>query len=345
MKLSDKIFFTRQLAVMLKGGVPIAEALSTLEVAQTGKLKEVAGELLAEVTAGKSLSAAIEEHPSVFGKLYASLVAVGERSGSLEANLENLADYLEKTYALRKKIFSAMIYPAIVFFLALLIGLGMGTFVLPKFGELFAEIARYGETPLPTRILISFADLFRDRGLFISFLTIFSIFSLAFFFRLPFSQPFSQRIIWYLPVFGPLYRKLVLARFFRSLGILLRSGVYVGEALELLGEVEENLEFRSFAQEAKREVDKGKLFSKIFALSPQLFPPTTLQMIITGEESGKIDEIMFYLANFYEQEVDSSAKNLTTTLEPILVIAVGTVVFFVAAAVILPIYNLASQIR
>lgn len=341
----DKLLFTKHLATMIKAGIPITEALDTLvDQAKSKAFKKVLSAVLADVENGQSLAKSLGKYPKVFDQFYISLIEIGEESGTLEENFEFLAKQLAKDYALRKKIQSAMLYPGLVFSATFIMGGFIALFILPKLVDFFSAFEI--ELPISTKILLFVANTMKDYGLILAggFLGI--SFLVYLIFQLPKVKPWWHKVILKLSVFGDLLAYSQLARFSRNLGTLLKSGVPVTKSLETTANTLSNLKFKKDLIEIAQILSKGKnigdaLEQKKFSE----FPPLVAKMITVGEKTGKLEKTLLYLGDFYEEEIDNISKNLTTILEPILLITIGLVVGFVALAIISPIYELTGSIR
>lgn len=341
----DRLLFTKHLSIMLTSGITIAEALEAL-AAQTKSavFNKVLTDILKKVENGESLSKALAAHPKVFNTFYISIIEVGEEAGELEKNLEFLAGQLEKDYALRKKIQGAMLYPAIVLSTSTVIGVGLSLFVMPKLIDLFQSLDV--KLPVTTQILLFFANTMKNYGI----LVVAGFFGVLFLFKLltqlPAVKPLWHRFLLIIPIIGPFIEYSALSEMFRNLGIMIKSGLSITRALDIQHEVTENLVFKEYIKVLQKEVQKGKgieeeLETKHFSKIPAL----ATKMIGVGEKTGKLDETLIYLGNFYDDEVDNIAKNLSTTLEPILLLGIGLIVAFVALAIISPIYQLTGSIK
>lgn len=341
----EKLLFTKHLDTMIKAGVPIAEALSTLsDQAKSKQFKKVLSSILTDVENGQSLASSLKKHKSVFDDFYTSLVEIGEESGTMEENLSFLSKQLAKDFALRKKIQSAMIYPAIVLLATGIMGSFIGFFVLPKLVDFFESFEI--DLPLPTRILLFIARAFKDYGLFIAFLVIFSIILFRFLLTLPKVKSVWHVLIIRLPMIGKLIAFGQLARFSRNFGTLIKSGVPVSKSLTITSNTLSNLKFKKDLEMVTESLNKGKNIGESLSKKEYFeYPPLVSKMIAIGEKTGKLDETLLYLSDFYEEEVDNLSKNLSTIVEPILLIGIGLIVGFVALSIISPIYELTGSIR
>lgn len=341
----EKLLFTKHLSTMIKAGIPIAEALATLvDQSKSKTFRNVIEKVLSDIENGQTLAKSLGKHKQVFDQFYVSLIEVGEESGTLEENLEFLAKQLAKDYALRKKIQGAVLYPALVFFATFIMGGFIALFILPKLVDFFEAFEI--ELPITTKILLFMATTMRDYGILLAFCFL-AISLLGYFaIQLPKVKPKWHSMVLVFPLFGELLAFGQLARFSRNLGVLLKSGVPITRSIEVTAHTLSNLKFQYDLLEVEKILSKGKnigdaLEQKKFSE----FPPLVSKMISVGEKTGKLDETLLYLGDFYEDEIDNISKNLTTILEPILLISIGLVVGFVALAIISPIYELTGSIR
>ncbi len=343
--LLDKVLFTKHLSVMLKSGIPLAEAVKSLmDQTKNPAFKVVLEDILAEVENGQSLEKALSKHPKVFDALYLSLVATGEKSGNLEENLEYLAGQLKKTYAFNKKIAGATLYPKLVISAALIMGGSLALFVLPNLVKLFASLDV--ELPVTTKILLYVANLMKNFG----YLIVGGVFVLAFLISLALKtswlKPKWHLLLLTAPAFGGLNQNIELAQICRDLGIMLKSGLTITEALETQQKATQNLVFKKYLGDLLKGTEKGKKISaQMNSQKLKFIPMIVPKMIGIGEETGKLDEVLLYLGDFFEEEVDDATANLSSTLEPILLMVIGVIVAFIALAIISPIYQLAGNIK
>jgi len=338
----EKVLLAKNLSVMIKAGLPLKEALDTLYEQSRGKLRKVIGSVIQDIESGKSLADAMEKFPKVFPEYFTSIIRASEESGTLEENLAYLADHMESDWMLRRKIRSAMLYPVFVLGATGLIGLGLAIFVLPKVTELFTsfDVA----LPVTTRMLLWVADVFQKYGVYIAIGAVIGVPFLIWFFRRKFMKPFTHRIILGIPVIKKISRNLNLARFNRTLGVLLRSGIPIDRALGITVNTLNNVVYRRDLEEAAEEVQKGKALSVVLDSFPGQFPKLVTRMIKVGEGSGKLEGTLLYLARYYEEEVDNLTKNLATILEPILLVIIGVIAGGLALSIITPIYQLTGSI-
>jgi type II secretory pathway component PulF len=345
LSLMDRFIFTKHLSVMLKAGISLSESLATLEEqAKSSFTKKLIADISNDVRNGQQLSKALTKFPKYFDKFYVSLVKMGEESGTLEINLEYLAQKLDKDHQMKSKIQSVMLYPAIVLTTGAVIGLGLSVFVLPKMSELFESMEV--KLPLATRILMFAADIAKKYNIFIVagaalFLLLFNIFV-----KLRPIKPYWHRFLLSLPLLGTFFRNVQMAAFCRNLGIMLKSGLPITTSLNVIYESMGNLVFKKYAENMMSAVNKGKpLGGELSTKRYPLITPLVAKMISVGEKSGKLDEMLLYLGDFYETESDNTAKNFSTVLEPLLLIIIGLFVAFIAMAIISPIYQFTGSIN
>lgn len=342
-KAEDLIFFTRQLATLLKVGIPILEAFETL-IRQTRNrgLRRAILAISQEVEAGSSLSEAFGKHPKIFSDVYVSTIRSGEAGGFLDLALERLATLAEHEAETKAKIKAATRYPifvvtaiAVAFSIIIL-------FVVPKFALLYGAFK--ATLPLPTRIAIALNRVVQVYWPF----AIGGIVAIVVAFRLSLRTP-SGRLRWdalklRFPVIGPLVTKLTMSRFAHILGILTRSGISILKSLELTARAVGNAAVAQAIEGIYLEVEKGRSLAEPMARDP-FFPPLLVQMVAVGEKTGELDGLLQRISEHYDMEADYTIKNLATALEPILLIVVGTMVFFLALAVFLPMWDMVKLVR
>jgi type IV pilus assembly protein PilC len=340
----EKVVFTKHLSLMLKAGLTLNESLSTLkEQTNSSQMKKIIESLVKKVEDGKSLASGLSEYPQIFSNFYIHSVGAGEQSGDLEENLIHLADQMTKDFDLRRKVKSAMMYPLVVLGATVILGVSLSVVVFPKLARLFKTFKI--ELPFLTRILLATTDFLQKYALFAAVIIIFLFFVLRWVLRRGPIRPYFHRFILRIPIFGKIAKNLNLARFARTFGSLLRSGLPIGEAIQTTSDALGNYAYKINLAKISREVGQGEKLSKSLAVFPEIFPPMVCQMIAVGERSGKLEEVLFYLAEFYEAEVDATTKNLSTILEPVLLVLIGVVVAGVALAVVTPLYQLTSGMK
>ncbi len=339
----EVILFSRQLATLFGAGVPLTRALTTLERQSVSPpFRELVKKLREEVEAGGTLSAAIAKHPRVFPEHYSHMVESGEAGGILEGVLDRLALMLEKNSENRAKVRSATLYPKIVAAFIVMAIVILMNFVVPQFAKLYSSFKI--ELPLPTRLLILFSNWFT------SYWYLALVFGAGFYTatKLWFSTTAGRRTLdgamLKTPVFGPIILKSILSRFARVLGSLYKSGVPILQALDIASRAVENTIISREIKAMEADVRAGKGLSEPMSISPH-FPPLVVQMVTVGEETGNLDAMLEKAAQYYDQEVDSAIRNLTTTLEPLLLVVVFAVVLFLALSIFLPMWDIIKVVR
>ena len=341
----EKMLFTREFSVLLKSGVPLREALVSLEgKARRGSMRKVLQDIESHIENGQPLSQALSRFPKVFDPLYVNLVRIGEASGTLPENLEFLSHELDQAYRLRKKIQGILLYPSIVFTLALGLGAAISVFILPRLIRLFNsfDVA----LPLSTRILLGVASFMEANG--VLFFAVLFLFLVAW--RVVVSlravRPYWHRFLLSLPGLGTFFQDVAAARFCRDMGVMLRSGLPLLEALETEEQVMENRALARLIKELSRAVASGQsLAEELEQERYALIPSLATKMIADGEKTGRLGETFLYLENFFETEVDRRVKNMTVLFEPMLLVAIGLIVAFLALAILTPIYSLTGSVH
>lgn len=334
---------TRHLHLMLKAGIPITEAVSVLEAQSKGLARNLWKDVLFELENGASLHASLSLHTLTFDSFYLSLIRVGEESGELVESLEFLAEQLSKDLATKRKLTSALAYPALVFVATLIMGGFISLFILPQLVDFFDSFDL--ELPLATRMLLLLAEFSRDYGVLTVLLLLVLLVILAFVVALPGIKPAWHRILLRLPLVGGLLRLGQLSRFCRNLGVLLKSGLPVTQSLEITALTLSNLAYSQAVDEAADGIREGSSIAVVLEdRFASLFPPLLTKMIGVGERTGKLDETLLYLATYIDEEIDVSAKNFVTILEPMMLLVIGILVAGVALAIIGPIYQLTGNL-
>lgn len=341
----DVLLFTKHLATMIKSGIPIADALDTLAIqTESGAFKSIIESIHTAVENGQSLTKALKKHPKVFDEFYVSLITISEETGTLDENLDFIAKQLGKNIALKKKVQAATLYPTLVFVAALVMGGFIALYVLPQLVTLFE--AFQVELPLTTRILLVIANAFKYHGFGIVAGLIASVLCFNLLVVTPMVKPLWHRVLLQLPLVGAFISSTNLAQFSRNLGILVKSGVPISDSIEVTANTLKNEVFKSDLLAVGTALKGGKSIREAMEKGGyQEFPPLVSRMIGVGEKTGNLDDALLYLGDFYEEEIDTFSKNLTTVLEPILLLAIGLAVGFVALAIITPIYELSGSIR
>lgn len=341
----DRLIFTKHLAVMIKSGIPLNDAISTLQdQSQNPAFKKILKQILADISNGQTLTTALTKHPQAFNSLYLSLIGIGEKSGNLEANLEYLAEQLKKSYEFKKKVQGALLYPEIILGATFLMGMGLSIFVLPSLVDLFKSLEV--KLPLSTIILLTFAEIMKNYGLIILAFLITLVVGFKLLIGTKKFKPKWHYFVLSLPFFGPLIKNIELTSICRDLSIMLKSGLTITDTLTTQKNATENLVFREYLNDLLKSIERGqKLSVEIASKKFKFFPEIMAKMIEVGENTGKLEEIFLYLGNFFEEEVEDTSKNISTVLEPLLLLVIGIVVAFVAFAIVSPIYQLTGSIK
>jgi len=341
----EKVLFTKHLSVMLRAGLTLLEALSILvEQAGSWRMRYVVKTMHDRIQRGEKFSDALAGFPQVFNAFYVNIVRAGELSGTLEGNLDHLAAQYTKEHELRSKVKTALTYPTVVIIAAASIGFYFATYVLPQVAGLFQGLQGI-KLPLVTVILLKVSNFARQYT-FVSFASLFGgIYFVYWFFRRKFLAPFTHRLVLHLPGVGKIAQDVNLARFSLVLGTLLRSGVDIIKALEVTASVLDNYWYRRVLGRVLVEVQRGQPMSDVLVRYPEFFPRVAGRMVGVGERAGKLEEVLKYLSDFYELEVETAMKNLQTILEPLLLILIGGVALGMAFAILIPIYDFISAIR
>ncbi len=340
----QKIFFLQNLQVMVRTGFSLGHALDTLAQQTEHKMfKQIIQELSHDVEAGTPLSTALSKHPKVFPELFVNMIAAGEVSGKLDDVLLRLTIQIKKDHQLVSKVKGALTYPIIVIVAMIVLGTAMMTFVIPKLLTVFT--ASGGTLPLPTRILIAISNFFQSYFVFIVIGGIGAVFAFRWFIKTPKGRMLWHSLLLNTPILGPIIKKINLARFTRNLSSLLRTDIPIVQTFQIISKTIGNVVFRASLEKTAEELKKGSGIAKVLMTTPKLYPPVVSQMIAVGEESGTLDTISEEIAKFYEEDVDQVMSNLTSVLEPILILLLGGGVGGIVVAVILPIYSLTDQIN
>ncbi|NLE74817.1 MAG: type II secretion system F family protein, partial [Actinobacteria bacterium] len=343
-KLRDKVVFTRQFATMIAAGLAILRALHVLEMQTANqRFKRVISQVRSDVEAGMPISDAMEKHPVAFDRLYVSMVRAGEMGGVLDTTLDRLATQLEKQDSLKRSVKSAMTYPILIGVFALVVLFALILFVIPIFGQMYSDLG--GQLPLLTRIMVGVSDALRGWWFIILPALIVLILGLRALKRSPQGTRWWDNFKLRVPMrIGDIVKKLAVARFSRTLATLVSSGVPILQALDITGKTAGNTVIERAMERAKTEIRGGESIAKPLAQAA-VFPPMVTQMIAIGEETGALDTMLHKIADFYEDEVDAAIKQLTSILEPIMMIFVGGLVGLIVISMYLPMFNMFNLIQ
>ncbi|WP_027883621.1 type II secretion system F family protein [Meiothermus rufus] len=336
--LKDLAIFSRQLATMLNAGLPIVQALAILErQTEKKKFQEILKQIRTEVEGGANFSEALSKH-KLFSRLYINLVRAGETSGTLDAILDRLATFLENELALLGKIRSALTYPAIVFVFAVGVTYFLLTSIVPQFAQILTGLG--SELPLLTRALMAISDFLRQGTLFILLIAVGLYFAYRSYYRTDKGRHQIDQIKLKLPVFGNLMKKSALARFSRTFGLLISSGVNIVEALDITKGTAGNAIVEDILEQTKIAIQAGEPLYTTIQANPQVFPPMVSSMMAIGEETGALDTMLIKIADFYEREVDEAVSALTAAIEPLMIIFLGFIVGVIVAGMFLPLFKI-----
>jgi type IV pilus assembly protein PilC len=342
-KLKEMVIFTRQFATMINSGVALLRALNIMvDQASSDVFKRVLGEIRDGVEEGRSLSESMADHPKVFSKLYVSMVSAGEIGGVLDEVLDRLAFFLENNARLIGQLKSAMTYPVVVGVIASAIFVFLLYFVIPIFKEMFDSMGV--DLPMFTLMLINMSNVVKDTWYLVLGGTVGSVYGLIAFIKTPFGRSWFDNIMLKAPIFGTIIRKVAVARFTRTLGTLLRSGVPLMTALEITEDTAGNVHIAAGIAKVREAVSEGEGMTKPLEQT-NLFPPMVTQMISIGEESGNIDAMLSKVADFYDEEVEQAVKALTSLLEPIMMVGIGGMVGSIIIGMYLPMFSVISAIQ
>ena len=342
-KLKDLSIFCRQFSTMVDAGVSLVRALDVLgEQTQSPKLKRIIREIQVEVESGQTLSKSMAKYPKVFSNLFVGLVRAGEVGGVLEEALQRLSHFLEKDMELRRKVKAAMTYPVIVLIVAVLIVLGLCTFIVPKFIDLFKELG-VKELPWMTQVLVDFSNFLKDKWWIALLIVIVAWFSIKYAGTTKLGRRVIDRLKLKVPVFGPLGHKICLARFSRTLSTLLVSGVPILQAMETVAGTVGNEIISEAIMNARARIREGERINEPLEKS-KMFPPMVVHMISIGEESGALDQMLSKVAEFYEGEVDSTLQSLASAIEPVMIVLLGFCVGFIVIAMFMPLLSVISNL-
>ena len=341
-KAKDLQIFTRQLATLLSSGIPILQAIDTLsQGARNPALSRSLQTVSADISRGRRLGDAFGDHPHVFNRFYVNMVRAGEESGNLDQILLRLSVYIEKTVKIQGKVKGAMVYPAVIMVIALLVVAALLVFVIPKFQALFGQFG--SDLPTLTKFVIFLSDSFIAYWWAIIGAGVIAVYGTATYYNTPAGKQAFDIFVIDVPLLGDLVKKDGVARFTRTLSTLLASGVSIIEAMDIAAKTAGNYVIERAITRAKDSITEGK--SLTVPLSKEKYiPGMVTQMIGVGEQTGTLDQMLGRIADFYEDEVDVAVGALTTIIEPLMMVGLGGVIAFLVVAMYLPIFNLAGAV-
>lgn len=341
-KLDDLVIFSRQLATLIDSGIPVVQALGILgEQIENKNLVNVTLGIKRSIEEGVSFYEALNKYPQVFSELYINMVKTGEASGMLDEVLERLATYLEKTASLQRKIKSSMVYPIIVMSMAIIITSILLLKVVPTFKGIFEMLG--GKLPIPTQILIGVSDLMRKYFLFL----LGGIAAVVFIFRryvhTAKGKYYVDKRLLRIPIFGPLIRKIAVAKFSRTFSTLVKSGVSILSALDIVAKTSGNKVVEEAITNARQSIREGEPIAQPLAKSGA-FPPMVVRMISVGEQTGELEKMLTKIADFYDEQVDAAISALTSMIEPLVICFLGVIIGGIVIALFLPILKITELI-
>jgi type IV pilus assembly protein PilC len=341
-KRKQVTLMTRQLATLIDAGLPLLRSLSILyDQQKPGKLKNILDDLVNDVQSGTTFSEALAKHPKAFDKLYVNMVRAGEVGGMLEVVLNRLADFAEKREALARKVKSAMVYPVMV----ILVASGIVTFLLvrvvPTFAEIFADLG--GALPAPTQFLVDASEVLKKSYLKVIGVMVVSVIAIRLIFKIELVRAIKDRVVLKLPLFGQLVRKIGVARFARTLGTLITSGVPILQSLSIVKETIANRVIARAVGEVHDSIREGETIAGPLEESGA-FPPMAVNMIDVGEETGNLDSMLLKVADIYDAEVEAAVDGMLQMLEPALMVGLGGIVGFIVVSMYLPIFTIGDMI-
>lgn len=343
-KDKDIVIFTRQFATMIDAGLPLVQGLEILSNQVENKtLARTLTQIKTDVESGSTYADALKKHPRIFSELYVNMVAAGESGGILDTILNRLAGYIEKAMKLKKKVKGAMIYPAVVTSIAVFVIAIIMIFVVPTFSRMFASMG--GTLPLPTRMVVNLSNFIAGLGGLLILITIIAVVvGIVQFRRTEQGKRTTDTILLKLPIFGILLKKVAVAKFTRTMGTLVSSGVPILDGLEITAKTAGNKVIEYAIMDVRKSVSEGKTLAEPLSKA-KVFPPMVTHMIAVGESTGALDAMLSKIADFYDDEVDNAVANLTSMMEPMLMVFLGGSVGFIVIAMYLPIFKLITLIK
>lgn len=338
----DIVIFTRQFSTMIDAGLPLVQCLEILANQTENKtLAKTIGLVRADVESGSTYADALRKYPKVFDDLYVNMVAAGEAGGILDTILNRLAKHIEKAMKLKKQITTAMVYPGVIVGVAVLVISVLMVWVIPIFASMFTDFG--GVLPLPTRIVVGASDFMKNNIVFIIGGAVALGYGVKRYYRTMAGRRVIDRFALKVPVMGDLIRKAAVAKFTRTLGTLISSGVPILEGLSIVAKTSGNKTVEDALISARQSISEGKTVSEPLGQS-KVFPPMVIQMIAVGETTGALDAMLSKIADFYDDEVESAVAALTSLLEPMLMVVLGLVIGFIVIAMYMPIFQMGSVV-
>ena len=341
--LAEKMFFVKNLQVMISAGLSLPRSLEALSVqTKSKKFKTTLLSLREEIIKGKNLSESLTHYPDIFSELFQSMIKVGEETGTLEKVLKTLALQMEREYDLKSKIKGAMIYPAVIICAMLGVGVLMLVTVVPQLASTFEELGI--ELPIFTKIVVGLADFLVQRWYLVIIIIVFSVLLFMQILKTKKGKKIIDNLTLKIPVISPIIRNTNSAYTVRTLSSLITAGTPLPKSLEITSNILGNVYYKTAMAEAAKKVRKGEKLSEILKSYENIYPQTVIQMVAVGEETGETSDILTKLADFFEGEVTNATKNLTAVIEPVLMLIIGTVIGFFAVSMIQPMYSMLGAI-
>jgi type IV pilus assembly protein PilC len=342
--LTEKMFFTRNLQVMVSAGLSLPRAIEIYSSqTKNKKFKKILLNIKNELVKGKNFSDALSSYPTVFSEFFQSMIKVGEETGTLEEVLKVLSSQMEKEKDIKSKIKGAMVYPAVIISAMIGIGALMLIMVVPKLAETFKELEI--ELPLTTRFVIGLAEFLTKKWYIIIFLVFAFVFALRFFLKTNFGKKLFDSLLLKIPIISPIIKNTNSAYTARNLSSLISAGINLPKALEITSNTLGNVFYQEALKEVAERIRKGEKISEALKSYGNIYPITVIQMISVGEETGETSTILSKLADFYEEEVANTTKNLASIIEPILMLIIGGVVGFFAISMVQPMYSMIQAFK
>jgi len=339
----EAVIFTRQFATMIEAGLPLVQCLDILARQSLNKVfARVIGQVKTDVESGDSFADALRKHPKVYSDFYVNMVEAGETGGILDTILARLAAYMEKAAALKSAVKGAMVYPAVIISIAIVVVVFLLLYVIPVFADMFSSFG--GTLPAPTRFVMFLSDLVKNYILYVIPLICVAIWLFKRFYSTPKGKLMVDTLVLKMPVFGPLIQKVAVAKFTRTLGTLVSSGVPIIDGLEITARTAGNKVVEGAVLSIITSIKEGQTIAEPLSRQP-IFPPMVVQMIEVGESAGALDTMLNKIADFYDQEVDTAVAALTKLMEPMLMVFLGIVVGGMVIAMYLPIFKMAGAIE
>jgi type IV pilus assembly protein PilC len=342
-KLQDISRFTRQFSAMTSAGLPLVQCLDILgEQTENKNLASAVKQVSTDIQGGNTLADALQKHPKIFNSLYCNMVAAGEASGSLDVVLSRLAEYQEKSDALRRKIKGAMTYPVVVLVIAVIATVAMLTFVVPTFAQMFTDLG--GSLPLPTKIVMTISDFLQHFFLLIIIAGIGSFVALSYYYKTENGRLKIDGLKLKIPIFGDLERKSSIGRFAQTLSTLLSSGVSILDALSITAKTAGNKVLEKGILRTLERITGGLTIAEPLK-DTGVFPPMVIHMISVGEKTGDLSEMLKKISDFYTEEVDGAVDALTSIIEPVMIVGMGLIVGGILIAMYLPMFDMIGTIK